>query len=104
MTFSLKSMGGTSITLAPHPHPHIPRASRLCHPYHTSHLQVMVNISEQSPSVLLKNMGGATIGVWCAHGEGQALFPNDAVRKHVLDKNLAPIRCVKLPKTLNPKP
>ena len=56
-------------------------------------VQVMVNISEQSPSVLLKNMGGATIGVWCAHGEGQALFPNDDVRKHVLDKNLAPIRC-----------
>eukprot|EP00798_Chlamydomonas_sp_ICE-L_P025491 gene25491-11147_t len=55
---------------------------------------VMVNIAEDTPSVLLKNMGGATIGVWAAHGEGQALFPNEDIKNHVLDKNLAPIRYV----------
>jgi len=55
---------------------------------------VMVKIAEDTPSVLLKGMGGSTVGVWCAHGEGQALFPDEAVRKHVLDKHLAPIRYV----------
>ena len=54
----------------------------------------MVKIAEDTPSVLLKGMGGSQIGVWCAHGEGQALFPNDEVKKHVLDNNLAPIRYV----------
>ncbi|KIZ03655.1 phosphoribosylformylglycinamidinesynthase [Monoraphidium neglectum] len=39
-------------------------------------------------------MGGAKVGVWCAHGEGQALFPDPAVEKRVLDSGLAPIRYV----------
>lgn len=55
---------------------------------------VTVHIQEDSPSVLLKGMGGATMGVWVAHGEGQALFPNEEVKKTVLSKNLAPIRYV----------
>ena len=37
-------------------------------------------------------MGGSTVGVWIAHGEGQALFPSDDVRSAVLSKGLAPIR------------
>lgn len=53
---------------------------------------VNVAIDGSSPSVHLKGMDGAVLGVWCAHGEGQALFPNEAVREHVLSKNLAPIR------------
>lgn len=55
---------------------------------------VMVQIAEDTPSVLLKGMGGTQVGVWAAHGEGQALFPNDQVREHVLRNNLAPIRYV----------
>ena len=54
---------------------------------------VMVKIAEETPSVLLKGMGGAQLGVWCAHGEGQALFPSEEVKSHVLNNNLAPIRC-----------
>jgi phosphoribosylformylglycinamidine synthase len=44
--------------------------------------------------VMLKGMGGATIGVWCAHGEGQALFPDPAVQQAVLSGGLAPVRYV----------
>ncbi|GAX86623.1 hypothetical protein CEUSTIGMA_g14031.t1, partial [Chlamydomonas eustigma] len=55
---------------------------------------VMVQIAEDTPSVLLNGMGGSQIGVWCAHGEGQALFPNEEIKNHVLSNNLAPIRYV----------
>ena len=30
---------------------------------------VMVGVEEDSPAVMLRGMGGARIGVWCAHGE-----------------------------------
>ncbi len=53
---------------------------------------VNVAIAEDSPAIMLKGMGGANIGVWAAHGEGQALFPDDAVKQHVLSKHLAPLR------------
>jgi len=53
---------------------------------------VNVTIDPNTPSILLKGMGGATIGVWAAHGEGQALFPDEDVKKNVLSKGLAPIR------------
>jgi phosphoribosylformylglycinamidine synthase len=53
---------------------------------------VQVAISEDTPSLWLAGMGGAKVGVWCAHGEGQALFPDPAVEKRVLDSGLAPIR------------
>ncbi len=52
-----------------------------------------MSIAEDSPSVWLKGMGGARMGVWAAHGEGQALFPDAAVQAAVLDAGLAPIRC-----------
>ena len=45
-----------------------------------------------SPSVLLKGMAGASLGVWIAHGEGRAYFPDDAHRQRVEEKQLAPIR------------
>ena len=35
---------------------------------------VHVRIEEDNPSVLLRNMAGSVLGVWCAHGEGRALF------------------------------
>ena len=55
---------------------------------------VNVEIQAGSPSLMLKGMAGTKVGVWCAHGEGQALFPDAAVRERVLAANLAPIRYV----------
>ena len=34
------------------------------------------------------------MGVWVAHGEGRAHFPDDAVREEVLAAGLAPLRYV----------
>ena len=45
-----------------------------------------------SPAILLDGMAGATVGVWCAHGEGRATFPSPAVEAAVLAGGLAPIR------------
>ena len=45
-----------------------------------------------SPSILLKGMAGSSLGVWIAHGEGRAYFPDDSHRQLVESKNLAPIR------------
>ena len=44
--------------------------------------------------MMLQGMGGAVLGVWAAHGEGQALFPREEVREQVLARGLGPIRCV----------
>jgi phosphoribosylformylglycinamidine synthase len=55
---------------------------------------VMVEIDESSPAVMLKGMGGMRAGIWCAHGEGKALFPDEQVKAHVLQNNLAPVRYV----------
>lgn len=55
---------------------------------------IQVNIAEDSPSIWLKGMGGSTVGVWAAHGEGQVLFPDAAVQAAVVEGNLAPIRWV----------
>jgi hypothetical protein len=53
---------------------------------------INVQIADDSPSMWLAGMGGSTIGVWAAHGEGQVLFPDAAVQAAVLDQKLAPIR------------
>lgn len=37
-------------------------------------------------------MEGSVVGVWCAHGEGKCLFPDEQVKGHVLGKGLAPIK------------
>jgi phosphoribosylformylglycinamidine synthase len=47
---------------------------------------------EESSSIWLQGMGGSRIGVWAAHGEGQALFPDAATQQKVLSSGLAPIR------------
>ena len=39
-------------------------------------------------------MEGSTLGVWVAHGEGKALFPNEKHLTEVVAKNLAPLRYV----------
>jgi len=49
---------------------------------------------EPSPAILLDGMEGATLGVWVAHGEGQAFFPNHNVLETVLKEQLAPLRYV----------
>jgi len=47
-----------------------------------------------SPSILLKGMENSVLGVWVAHGEGLAFFPDENILKTVLQDNLAPIRYV----------
>lgn len=53
-----------------------------------------VSIQEGSPAVMLRGMAGARLGVWVAHGEGQAYFPNESVLAQVREQKLAPIRYV----------
>jgi len=48
----------------------------------------------KSPSIMLSGMEESVLGVWVAHGEGLAYFPDDEIRKQVLDKGLAPVRYV----------
>ena len=47
-----------------------------------------------SPSIMLREMAGSTLGIWVAHGEGRAFFPDTAVLASVIEQNLAPIRFV----------
>ena len=39
-------------------------------------------------------MGGSTLGVWVAHGEGRVHFPKKTMLEKVLKQNLAPVRYV----------
>ncbi|KAI3973293.1 hypothetical protein MKX01_020668 [Papaver californicum] len=45
-----------------------------------------------SPAIMFKGMEGSTLGVWAAHGEGRAYFPDIGIQDHVLNSNLAPVR------------
>ena len=54
---------------------------------------LQVRIEDDSPAIMLRGMGGSQIGVWCAHGEGQAHFPSEEVQRRVMADTLAPIRC-----------
>ncbi|KAJ0977184.1 hypothetical protein J5N97_012658 [Dioscorea zingiberensis] len=45
-----------------------------------------------SPAIMFKGMQGSSLGVWAAHGEGRAYFPDDKVLDRVLESNLAPLR------------
>jgi len=47
-----------------------------------------------SPAVMLRGMEGSVLGIWVAHGEGRALFPDPGVLDRVLAEGLAPIRYV----------
>ena len=49
---------------------------------------------QQSPSIMLRNMDGATLGIWVAHGEGRAFFPESELLEQVQQGQLAPIRYV----------
>lgn len=48
----------------------------------------------ESPSVMLAGMEGSSLGVWVAHGEGRAHFPDSESRTSAVEAGLAPIRCV----------
>jgi len=48
----------------------------------------------ESPSIMLKDMDDSVLGVWIAHGEGLAHFPDKNILNEVIDKKLAPIRYV----------
>jgi phosphoribosylformylglycinamidine synthase len=43
---------------------------------------------------MLKGMEGSVLGIWVAHGEGRACFPDKGVLEEVLDKRMAPLRYV----------
>lgn len=47
---------------------------------------------KDSPAIMLKGMEGSTLGVWAAHGEGRAYFPDDGVLDRVVHSELAPLR------------
>ena len=49
---------------------------------------------QDSPAIMFKNMAGASLGVWVAHGEGRAFFPNADVLDRVIDEKLSPVRYV----------
>ena len=46
----------------------------------------------ESPSIMLKGMEKSVLGVWVAHGEGLAYFPDEKIREKVLAEGLAPAR------------
>lgn len=46
----------------------------------------------ESPAIMFKGMEGSSLGVWAAHGEGRAYFPDERIRDRVLRDNLAPLR------------
>jgi phosphoribosylformylglycinamidine synthase len=48
----------------------------------------------ESPSIMLRGMEEAVLGVWVSHGEGRAHFPDPALAEEVLAKGLAPVRYV----------
>ncbi|KAI3505073.1 hypothetical protein L1887_26957 [Cichorium endivia] len=47
---------------------------------------------KESPAIMLKGMEGSTLGVWAAHGEGKAYFPDAGILDRVLESDLAPVR------------
>jgi phosphoribosylformylglycinamidine synthase len=49
---------------------------------------------QKSPAVMLREMEESTLGIWVAHGEGQAYFPDSGIVDRVLEEGLAPLRFV----------
>ncbi|ONI35548.1 hypothetical protein PRUPE_1G542100 [Prunus persica] len=47
---------------------------------------------KDSPAIMFRGMEGSTLGVWAAHGEGRAYFPDDGVLDLMLHSKLAPVR------------
>jgi phosphoribosylformylglycinamidine synthase len=49
---------------------------------------------EPGPSIFLRGMEEAVLGIWSAHGEGRAFFPDPEILDRVERDGLAPIRFV----------
>jgi phosphoribosylformylglycinamidine synthase len=49
---------------------------------------------QESPAIMFEGMAGATLGVWVAHGEGRAYFPDRSILSETLERGLAPVRYV----------
>jgi phosphoribosylformylglycinamidine synthase len=49
---------------------------------------------QKSPAIMFDGMVGATLGIWVAHGEGRAYFPDSEMFTRILDQRLAPVRYV----------
>ncbi len=47
-----------------------------------------------SPSIMLKGMEGSVLGIWVAHGEGRAYFPDEKILQKTEAQRLAPVRYV----------
>ncbi len=47
-----------------------------------------------SESIMLRGMENSVLGIWVAHGEGRAYFPEQGIEKRVLKRKLAPLRYV----------
>jgi phosphoribosylformylglycinamidine synthase len=47
---------------------------------------------EKSPAIMLRGMQGSVLGIWVAHGEGQAYFPDKAIFDKIISEGLAPVR------------
>jgi phosphoribosylformylglycinamidine synthase len=47
---------------------------------------------EKSPALMLRGMEGSLLGIWVAHGEGRAFFPEAGVLERVQREDLAPLR------------
>ncbi|MGD1076458.1 MAG: phosphoribosylformylglycinamidine synthase, partial [Thermodesulfovibrionales bacterium] len=48
----------------------------------------------RSPSLMLSDMEGSTLGIWVAHGEGRAYCPDRKIQERLLAEGLAPVRYV----------
>jgi phosphoribosylformylglycinamidine synthase len=48
----------------------------------------------EGPSIMLRGMAESVLGIWVAHGEGRAHFPDSTIEARVLDEGLAPVRFV----------
>ncbi len=49
---------------------------------------------QPSPAIMLRGMEGSTLGVWVAHGEGRAYFPDPSIMERIEAESLAPVRFV----------
>lgn len=47
---------------------------------------------KDSPAIMLKGMSGLTMGIWVAHGEGRAHFPDGGIKQKLAEGNCFPIR------------
>jgi len=49
---------------------------------------------QNSPAIMLRGMEDSTLGIWVAHGEGRAFFPEAGILDRIEEQGLAPLRFV----------